>query len=159
MGSLTKSEIRPLARESIHALVARNHLGRMAYSRGHLIDIEPVHYVYHEGWIYGCASRDVDLETMGTSWWPLALEVDEVDGPHDWRCVVVRGGFYTLSPRGAAWERAEYERAIEILQALPNAAEIAVDRTADSAVLFRIAVQEVTGRASTPEGVEAPDMP
>ena len=36
----------------------------------------------------------------------------------DWRSVVVHGGFYTLSPNGATWERKEYERAVELLRTL-----------------------------------------
>jgi uncharacterized protein len=138
--------VRPLEREEIHALLARNHVGRIAYARGTRLDIEPIHYVYSDGWLYGRASRGAKLDTSGESWWPVAFEVDEVDGPLDWRSVVVHGGFYTLRPE-ERWQQEDYARAVERLRTLAPGASDA-EGAVPMDVVFRIAVQEVSGRAS-----------
>lgn len=140
-------EFRKMTREEVHALLSRNHVGRMAYSTGTEIDIEPIHYVYNEGWLYGRTSRGARLRKIGETWWPVAFEVDEVEGLFDWRSVVVHGGFYTLSPTGATWERKEYERAVELLRTLIPETFTPADPTPFRDVVFRIAVQEVSGRA------------
>ena len=48
--------IREMTRPEIDALLARNHVGRMAFASGNRIDIEPIHYVYANGWLYGRTS-------------------------------------------------------------------------------------------------------
>ena len=141
-----KPTFRSLTRAEVHEVLARNSVGRMAYARGHEIDIEPIHYVYSEGWLYGRTSRGTRLRKTGESWWPVAFEVDEAEGMFDWRSVVVHGGFYTLSSAGAPWERKEYERAVELLRTLIPETFTADDPTPFRNVVFRIAVQEVTGR-------------
>jgi len=144
-----KPEFRELTGEEVHRILTRNHLGRMAYSRGNVIDIEPIHYVYAEGWLYGRTSRGKKLNTTGEQWWPVAFEVDEVEGLFDWRSVVVHGGFYTLSAEGAEWERRERERAVELIRTLVPEAFTPDDPTPGRDVVFRIAVQEVSGRSAT----------
>jgi uncharacterized protein len=144
-------EFRTLERDEIYALLARNHVGRMAYSRGPFMDIEPLHYVYSEGWIYCRTSRGTKLESTG-DWWPVAFEVDEVDGLFDWRSVVVHGGFYTLSEDGSDWEREEREHGIAVLRTLIPETFTPDDPTPFRDVICRIAVQEVSGRAASSNG-------
>ena len=64
-------------------ILGRNHVGRIAYARQNQIDIEPVHYIYSDGWIFGRTSKGRKMEMTGYSWWPVAFEVDEVDGLFD----------------------------------------------------------------------------
>jgi uncharacterized protein len=64
--------------------------------------------------------------------------------------VVVHGGFYTLDPRGSAWERAEAETAMHLTSELLPDTSTDPDSVAEPVVLFRIAVQEVSGRAAEP---------
>jgi uncharacterized protein len=141
--------LRSLSREEIHALLARNHVGRIAYSKGHKIEIEPLQYVYSGGWVYGRTSHTERHRSSGDGWWPVAFEVDEVKDPLEWKSVVVHGGFYTLSENGAAWEQAERLRAIDIVRTLVPEAFTENDPMPYRNVLFRIAVQEVSGRATT----------
>jgi len=136
-----------LGRDEIHAVLARNRLGRIAYCRGDAIHIEPLHYVYSGGWIYGRTSQDTKRDMSGDTGLPVAFEVDEVDGLFDWRSVIVHGGFYTLSKGGTAWERDERHKAIEILRTLVPGAFTPDDPTPTKDVVFRIAVQEVSGRS------------
>lgn len=142
--------IRELDQDEIEAILTRNHVGRIAYGRGSRIDIEPIHYVYADGWIYGRTSPGAKLDTTGFSWWPVAFEVDEVEALFQWRSVIVHGGFYTLKHDGADWERREWRLALDALRGLIPETLTENDPTPFRDVLFRIAVQEATGRQAEP---------
>jgi uncharacterized protein len=148
MNAIAVPSFRELSRSEIDALLARNNVGRMAYARGSHIDIEPIHYVYANGWLYGRTSPGRKLDVAAREWWPVAFEVDEVDDLFRWRSAVVHGGFYTLDPKGATWEREEAQKAIDLLRTLEPETFTAEDPAPDRTVLFRIAVQEVSGRAA-----------
>ena len=150
MTTIATPTFRNLTRAEIDALLARNHVGRMAYARGSHIDIEPMHYVYANGWLYGRTSAGRKLDVAAREWWPVAFEVDEVEDIFHWRSAVVHGGFYTLDPHGAEWERQEAEKARRLLQQLVPEFFTPADPVPERSVLFRIAVQEVSGRASIP---------
>lgn len=149
--------IRPVIRAvepvEIEAILARNQVGRLAYLGDRHVDIEPVHYVFHEGWIYGRTSPGTKLRSTGTTWAPVAFEVDEVEALFRWRSVVVRGGFYTVDPEGAAWERDEWRHGVELLRSLIPETFTERDPVPHRTVLFRIAAQERTGREATEGGV------
>ena len=148
MSTTAAPRFRSLSRSEIDALLARNHVGRMAYARGSHIDIEPMHYVYANGWLYGRTSSGRKLEVAAREWWPVAFEVDEVDDVFTWRSAVIHGGFYTLDPQGADWEREEAAKATELLRRLVPGTLTDDDPVPSRNILFRIAVQEVTGRAA-----------
>lgn len=153
MNMTAAPSFRTLSRSEIDALLARNHVGRMAYARGGHIDIEPIHYVYANGWLYGRTSSGRKLDVAAREWWPVAFEVDEVDDLFRWRSAVVHGGFYTLDPEGAAWEREEASKAVDLLRTLIPETFTESDPVPSRNVLFRIAVQEVSGRAAEGRGV------
>ena len=48
MDTLIRPAFRELSREECEELLARHHLGRLAYARGRELEIEPLHYVYHD---------------------------------------------------------------------------------------------------------------
>lgn len=145
--------IRALDRPECEAILARNHVGRIAYAWENHVDIEPLHYVYDDGWLYGRTSHGAKIQATGTTWWPVAFEVDEVEGLFQWRSVVVHGGFYTLDPERADWEREEWRRGVELLRRLIPETLAEGDPVAFRTVVFRMAVQEVTGR----EAMESTD--
>jgi hypothetical protein len=68
--------------------------------------------------------------------------------------VVVHGGFYTIPAEGSAAEQAEWERAVGLLRTLMPETLTADDPAAFRRVLFRIAVQDVSGREALPGGAE-----
>ena len=152
MRTLAQPRFRALERTEIDALLARNHVGRIAYGRGDRIDVEPIHYVYADGWIYGRTSRGAKYATVGETWlgwWPVAFEVDEVEDLLRWRSVVVHGGFYVVDPEP---DREVHGRAVELLRTLLPEAFADDDPVPFRDVVFRIAVQEATGReALAPE--------
>ena len=141
---------RTLEERECEAILSRNHVGRLAYARHNKIDIEPVHYVYADGWIVGRTSKGTKLETTGYSWWPVAFEVDEVEELFRWRSVVVHGGFYTIPYHGTDREVEEWKHAVELLRELIPETFTDDDPTPFRTILFRIAVQEKSGREATP---------
>jgi uncharacterized protein len=139
-----------LDRADCEALLARNYVGRLAYARQHHVDIEPVHYVYSDGWIYGRTSEGAKLRMTGGGWWPVAFEVDEVTNLFQWKSVVVHGGFYTLSPDAAGRQAEQWQRAVELLRSLIADTFTDQDPVPFRDVVFRIAVQDVRGRVAGP---------
>jgi nitroimidazol reductase NimA-like FMN-containing flavoprotein (pyridoxamine 5'-phosphate oxidase superfamily) len=156
MSTTRAPRIRKLDRAEIDAILARNHVGRLAYAWKNHVDIEPLHYVYDQGWIYGRTSAGTKLEATGETWAPVAFEVDEVEAIFSWRSVVVHGGFYVLDEKGAEWEQAEWRRGVELLRRLIPEALTDDDPVAFRTVIFRIAVQEASGREATPGDGDPP---
>lgn len=146
----TSPLFRDLTREESLALLERNHVGRLAYARGNKVDLEPVSYVYADGWIYGRTSEGRKTEMTGRTWWPVVFEVDEVTNQFRWDSVVVHGGFYTLPDNGSGWQQEERERAIQHLRTLIPEAFTPDDPVAFRNIIFRIAVQEIRGRSAKP---------
>ena len=140
-------EFRTSTDAEARALLARQHVGRIAFSLHDHVDIEPVHYVLDGPWIYGRTSPGRKLATLAHHPW-CAFEVDDVRGPLDWESVVVHGTFYRLDPGGP--EHEAHEHALVLVRALvPHSLE-AGDPTPHRTVLFRIHANEMHGRAARP---------
>jgi len=133
------------------ALLARHHVGRIAFSYNDRVDIQPIHYVYEAGWLYGRTSLGAKLVTLAHNRW-VAFEVDEVRGTFDWESVVVHGSFHRLDPDGPPADAANHARAAELLREIVPATLTTDDPVPYRAVLFRVAVGEMTGRAARPDG-------
>ena len=130
------------------ALLARHNVGRMAFARKDRVDIEPIHYVFDDQWVYGRTQPGTKLEVLTHNRW-VAFEVDEVDALFDWRSVVVKGGFYLLRADGSAQERKIYDNGVAILRRLVPETLTPRDPLPDRAIVFRIHVDEMFGRAAT----------
>ncbi len=148
--SSTQPRIRTLSREQCEQILARNHVGRIAYSWKNNVDIEPLHYVFDAEWLYGRTSRGTKLIVTGEQWWPVAFEVDEVEGLFQWRSVVVHGGFYAIPEDGPEWHEIARKKGVELLRTLLPETLTPDDPVPHRKVLFRISLQEVTGREATP---------
>ncbi|MDR0786331.1 MAG: pyridoxamine 5'-phosphate oxidase family protein [Gemmatimonadota bacterium] len=147
----TRPIFRQLDRSEVQSILERNQMGRMVFCRGNYLEVEPVQYLYAGGWLYGRSTHAVVPDHNGESPWPAAFEVDEIRSASDWRTVVVHGGFYPLSEDGAEWEQKERAAAIQQLRQLVPTAFTPDDPTPALDVVFRIAVQEVSGRATIPD--------
>ena len=90
--------IRSLDRTECEALLARNHIGRVAYALHDRVSITPLHYVFLDGWLYGRTSHGAKIGIVAHNHW-VAFEVDEVARLFDWRSVVVHGGGTPTIPR------------------------------------------------------------
>jgi hypothetical protein len=146
---------RELDRAEIETILSRNHVGRLGYARRNRIDIEPVHYVFADGWIYGRTSHGAKYDALAQTahqWWPVVFEVDEVEDMFRWRSVLVHGGFYVIPQDGTPPEREAWTTALELLRTLVPGTLREGDPVPFRSVLFRIAVQEVSGREAAPGG-------
>jgi nitroimidazol reductase NimA-like FMN-containing flavoprotein (pyridoxamine 5'-phosphate oxidase superfamily) len=127
------------------ALLERHHVGRMAFSKKDIVDIEPIHYVFDDGWLYGRTQPGTKLEILTHHRW-IAFEVDEVDALFDWRSVVVKGGFYLLRGDGSTQEQEIYDHGVEVLRRLVPETLTPDDPLPERAILFRIHINEMFGR-------------
>jgi len=137
----------PLDRAASEALLHAHHVGRLAYSFRNRVDIEPIHFVFRDGWLYGRTQHGTKVNILAHEPW-VAFEVDEVDGLFDWRSVVVHGRIEFPDPEGSPLERAQHERAVAAFRTLLPDAFTALDPTPSRDLVFAISVQEITGRAA-----------
>ncbi len=139
---------RKLSPQEIEQLLARNHVGRLAYSLHDRVDIEPIHYAFDEGWIYGRTSHGTKLSVIEHHRW-VAFEVDEVESVFDWRSVVVKGAFYLIDADTPEAHDPAFSRGVDLLRALVPEMLTANDPAPFRHSVFRIHLDEVTGRAAS----------
>ncbi len=146
--AMTDPVFRELTHDECEALLAVHHVGRMAFTFKDRPDIEPIHYVFENGWIFGRTTQGTKLTTIGHHPY-VAFEVDEVRGTFDWRSAVALGTVYLLDPEFGTANAAEYERAVELLRRfLPKTLEEG-DPVPFRTVMFGIHVDELRGREAT----------
>lgn len=131
------------------ALLARNHIGRIAYSFHDRVDVVPVSYIYRDGWLYGRTAPSEKLITLRHHHW-IAFEVDEVRGMFDWESVVVHAAFFPLSADDPNWTHA-----VDVIRTLMPSAFRHDDPVPERTIVFRIPAQDRTGHAAGPP-VRAP---
>jgi hypothetical protein len=137
--------IRALSSRQVERVLSRNQVGRVAFMSDKRIDLQPVNFVYADGAIYGRTSQGGKYLAWQHNPF-VAFEVDEIDGPFDWRSVIVHGTVYILHPRGSQAERADFQSAIDTMREHFPDAFTDRDRTPYRDVIFRIEPHEVTGR-------------
>ncbi|MEP6991670.1 MAG: pyridoxamine 5'-phosphate oxidase family protein [bacterium] len=133
--------------DAARALLARNDVGRIAFSLHDRVDIQPVNYVFDDGWIVGRTQIGSKLVTLAHQPW-CAFEVDEVRDVFDWDSVVVRGSFSILDPEIASPDR--YQRALGSLRDLIPAAFTNADPVPSRNILFSVYASEISGRLARP---------
>jgi uncharacterized protein len=139
---------REMSRDEIDAMLLRNRVGRLAFSVHDRVDIQPIHYVYEGGWLYGRTSEGDKITTLQHNQW-IAFEVDEVTGLFDWRSIVIHGSFWIIHPRGSPHAEELWTKAAELMGGLVPGALTESDPVAFRHTLFRIAVSDVRGREAT----------
>jgi nitroimidazol reductase NimA-like FMN-containing flavoprotein (pyridoxamine 5'-phosphate oxidase superfamily) len=144
-----RPHFRELDRDECLVFIAQRNVGRLALSHKDRVDIVPIHYVHHEGWLYGRTAAGNKLEMVVHNRW-VAFEVDDVHGLFAWESVVIKGGLYLLRKEGSDHERSIYERGVELVRQFVPEAMTPEDPIPERALLFRIHIDEITGRAATP---------
>jgi nitroimidazol reductase NimA-like FMN-containing flavoprotein (pyridoxamine 5'-phosphate oxidase superfamily) len=142
-----RPEFFELSHEDALALLERHHVGRLAFTFHDRVDIEPISYVFADGYVWGRTAQGAKLTTVQHHPW-IAIEVDEIEGPFDWRSVVVHGSLQLLADEGGERARQRYARGLELVRHLDPAALTPADLTPDRVVLFRVFVDSVTGRGA-----------
>ena len=138
-----------LTDEASRRLLLSHHVGRLAFSHHDKVDIQPVGYVFDDGWILGRTSSGAKLSTLLHHPW-CAFEVDEIRSIYDWESVVVRGSFYILDPELGSSDR--YDRALEVLGTVHPGMFSESDPTPERGIVFGIYAQEITGRSARNTG-------
>jgi uncharacterized protein len=128
------------------SVLARNHVGRIAYAFRDRVDIEPIHYAYASGWLAGRTAPGSKLTTLLHHRW-VAFEVDEIEGPFDWQSVVVHGTVDFVEP-DSPHERAVFDHALARLREHFPATFTPDDPTPFRTVVFRIHINEIAGRSA-----------
>ena len=142
---------RDLSDTECQAVLNRHHVGRLALSHKDRVEIVPIHYVHDDGWIYGRTAAGTKIEIATHNRW-VAFEVDEVDGLFDWRSVVAKGGLYILRKDGSEQEQALYDKGLKMIRRLVPDALTPNDPVPERALLFRIHLDELTGREASTRG-------
>jgi nitroimidazol reductase NimA-like FMN-containing flavoprotein (pyridoxamine 5'-phosphate oxidase superfamily) len=141
---------RPLDRAGADAILARNRVGRIAYTRRGRLEVEPVLYAWATGGCgraprTGSAGRPSRASRTAP---PSSFEVDEVDAGFRWRSVVVRGLLHPVEHPADGGDPAVWVHAVELVRALDPAITGAALRSS----LVRIAVEEADAREGAGEG-------
>ena len=140
--------IRELKAREQAAVLARNHVGRIAFVGDGRVELLPVHYVYVDGTIVGRTSFGQKYLT-----WlvrnQVVFEVDESDALFDWRSVIVRGTVTILRSRGNDAEKLAYLQALSAIRTLVPGAFTERDPTPKRGFVFAIAPTAITGRAAS----------
>ena len=138
-------DFRELPRSEIEEILGRNKVGRLAFAFHDRVDIQPIHYVYERGWLYGRTSEGEKIETLQHNQW-VAFEVDEIKDTFDWLSVVIHGSFWRIHPLGSPRAEEVWAKAAELMARVVPEALTDKDPVAFRQILFRIAISDVRGR-------------
>lgn len=136
---------RDLRRDEIEAIIARNNVGRIAFAFHDRVDIQPIHYVYERGWLYGRTSEGEKIATLQHNQW-IAFEIDEIRDTFDWRSIVIHGSFWRIHPLGSPHAEEVWAKAAQLVSRIVPGSLSEKDPVAFRQILFRIAVSDVRGR-------------
>jgi nitroimidazol reductase NimA-like FMN-containing flavoprotein (pyridoxamine 5'-phosphate oxidase superfamily) len=136
-----------LSREAGVRLLADTYIGRIAFSFRDRVDVEPISYVYADGWIYARTSPRTKLTTI-THHPYVAFEVDDIRSAMDWRSVVVHGTIYFLDPERSEEDAATHAEALRHLRSIDPSILTDDDPAPQRRQFFRIYVDEVTARSA-----------
>jgi uncharacterized protein len=137
-----------LSRDECEAILARNCVGRIAFSLYDAVYIKPLHYVYEQGAIWARTSDGLMTGVTGRNQ-RVGFEVDEVSDIFHWCSVVVQGEVELLSADGDAAERLQWEQGIRLLRSIVPATLTESDPVPDRDRVFRISADHLTGRRSS----------
>ena len=136
---------RDMSRAEVEEMIARNNIARLAFAFHDRVDVQPIHYVYERGWLYGRTSEGEKIATLRHNQW-VALEIDEIKDTFDWRSVVIHGSFWRIQPLGSPRAEEVWAKAAELVSRIVPESLTDKDPVPFRQILFRIAVSDVRGR-------------
>jgi uncharacterized protein len=132
-----------LDRNDVDSILARNNVGRLAFTSAGRVEIRPVHYVYSDDTLYGRTSPETSIAQSSELPAAVAFEVDEIESVFQWKSVIVRGELDVLSPGTDEWKAAA-----ELLRRVVKGTFTKRDPVPHRTTIFRLRVSEATGRAA-----------
>jgi nitroimidazol reductase NimA-like FMN-containing flavoprotein (pyridoxamine 5'-phosphate oxidase superfamily) len=142
--------IRELPPDVARALLARHHVGRLAFAFHDRVDVEPIHFAMPQGRVFFRTAPGSKLTTLRHNRW-VALEVDEVEGLFTWRSAVAHGTVYELHFDGPEVERAAYRLALDALRDLVPGTMRRGDPVPHRDVIIELRIDRITGREASPQ--------
>lgn len=149
-----KPTIENLTDEECKAFLRRQRVGRMAFTFKDRVNIEPIHYVFRDGAIFGRTQVGEKVDVLSHHPW-VAFEVDESTSMTAWESVVVQGRIAFPDPEGGSVDQALFDKGIAALRELLPATFTADDPMPERDMLFCIHILNVSGRRSVPAPVPA----
>ena len=144
--------LRELSRPECEDVLARNHLGRIAFAFASRVDIAPIHYVFSNQWIYYRTSQGSKVSTIAHHHW-VAFEIDECESFFDWRSVVVKGSCHVLDAGTSTNPDPAYFQGIATLRTIMPETLKSSDPVPFRQTVMRIHLDEVTGIESRSAGI------
>lgn len=147
--------VRELSRSAIEVVLRRNGVGRIAYVLEERVEVEPIHFAFADGCIYGRTAQGAKLRTVQHDR-TITFHVDEVDGVLAWRSIVARGRVTMLPLDPTEQEREQWKEGLAVLQRLESPGQGTADDVGPRGSAFRMPLDEVVGqrcgdlRATTP---------
>lgn len=127
------------------SVLARNHLGRLAFTFRDRVDIRPISYNFRKDWIFGRTAPGEKILTIRHHRW-VAFQVDEVESDRNWVSVIVHGPLYLLDEAEGQEQTELQERAMAAVKEMDPVAFTEEDPVPERSILFGIAVEHITGR-------------
>ena len=130
-----------LTREECGEILARNHVGRLAFRDGKQLYIQPLGYVASDSVLFLRSAPGSKMDALERDPF-VAFEVDEIQGPFDWRSVVVQGTIYVVERDGSAAE----QRAVDAIKSVMPQAFSEKDPAPDRQIIYGLHMHDVAGR-------------
>ena len=137
--------VHELSRAAIEVVLRRNGVGRLAYVLEDRVEVEPIHFAFADGWIYGRTAQGARLRTVQHDRM-ITFHVDEVDGVLAWRSIVGRGLVTLLPLDPTAQERAQWQEGLAAIHQFESSGHRTSDDVAPRGTAFRILLVEVVGQ-------------
>jgi len=129
-------------------VLRRNHVGRIAFLNDGIVEIEPVHFVASNSWVFMRSADGTKLEAFAHLPY-VAFEVDEVDATFDWRSVVAHGTIYVMAEHGGRFDREAYRHSLTALRSFVPETLTEADPTPFRDTIYGLHVDRMTGRMAT----------
>src|SRR5437763_7311925 len=123
-----------LSDAELRDVVQRNCFGRIAFTHKGVVDIDPISYVADDARLFFRSAPGAKLEAFAHEPY-VAFEIDEIEGPYDWRSVVLHGTIYRLTGDESRVGRHSYERAVAALQEVAPKAFTSADPTPEREIV------------------------
>lgn len=145
-------EVEEMGAQEIHALLKRADYGHLGCARDNRPYVVPIHYAYDDPDIYIFTTEGMKTEFIAAN--PeVCLQVEEVDGPENWKSVIATGKAERLT------DQEEMEHAMQFITQTNPTLTPALNKMwvdpwgrASKVTLYRIHPEIISGRQTLPPG-------
>ena len=139
-------EVEEMEMQEVHALLERADYGHLGCARDNRPYVIPIHYAYQDPDIYIFTTEGMKTEFIAANQ-EVCLQVEEVDGPTNWKSVIATGKAERLT------DQEEMERAMQYITKANPTLTPALNKMwidswgrASAVTLYRIRPDMMSGR-------------